>query len=175
MCKGILLYSAETDEVEKNFPRAELLWPAIEKLPENVPKRIASFYRKALLAKIRNNADDFAINIRKALEALCTDLESGQEPKKNKYKSLADRITELAKRERIPDFVQKMMQDVRAACNFGGHERAEDEDIDPVFCSVIEDFFYIVVAVVYVASIELKQFHVRVQAAKAKASQQYGT
>lgn len=170
VCNGILLYSARRKDVEKSFARAELLWPAIERLPENVPKRIASFHRQALLAKLRNDSDAFALNIRKALEMICTDLEPSEAHQRKRFVPLASRIEKLANNKIIPDFVVEMMQYLRDACNFGGHARAEEEDVDPAFCAVIEDFFYIVVAIVYVAPIELKQFHDRVEVAKQQAS-----
>lgn len=168
MCGSPLIYSAERNEVKEDFRKAELYYPALPKFPENVPKGVVRYYQEAWLAKQANRPDDFALNIRKALEAACTDKGVSNRDKRGRFKDLAQRIREL---KDIPDEVRGMMQDLRKECNFGGHARAKDKRIDPVFCPLIDEFFNIFILVVYVKAIKLQQFQNRLQAATRQASQ----
>jgi len=171
-CKGPLVYAAETDDVKNNFAKAELLYPPLRKLPENIPKKIAKYYEIATHAKRRDDPKTFAMNIRMALEAICTNLGVPDHNDGGKgFKNLGPRIDELAKKALIPNYVQEMMKDLTAGCNFGAHDRPEDERVDPAFCSMIDDFFNAVVQMIYVAPKGLKEFHDRVQAAKRQAKQ----
>jgi len=67
------LYHAFLDVVEdKDFHLADLIWPDPGVLHQAVPKAVAECYIEA--SRIKNLAPNaFAVQIRRALEALCDD------------------------------------------------------------------------------------------------------
>lgn len=147
MCNGIMLYSAENEDIEKSFPKAELLWPVLAHLSENVPHAVREYYSKAL--KFKNNEPDiFANQIRRALEAICSD----RDVRANS--NLYQRIEELAEAEELPPIVVRMMQALRKACNFGSH----DSHINPAYVPTVDMFFRAVMEYVYVIPAELDEF-----------------
>jgi uncharacterized protein DUF4145 len=148
MCNGVMLYSAENDDIEESFPKAELLWPVLTRLSRSVPSKIRKYYDTAL--RFRNHEPDvFGVQIRRGLEAICVD--RGIEEKGDLYQ----KIEELTGREQLPPMIRGMMQALRKVCNFAAH----DSHIKPEYVPTIDMFFRALLEYVYVIPVELDQFY----------------
>lgn len=144
-CHGLLLYSAENEDVEENFPKAELLWPPLPLPSEHVPETVTKYYLKALKF-MHNEPDIFANQIRRALEAICKD-------KGIKPNGLNKRIEKLAEQEQSP-IIGGMLDALRKSCNPGAH----DDHIEPEYVPTVERFFLAVMNYLYVMPAELNEF-----------------
>ena len=148
-CNEILLYDVFGDIVEdKDFHRADLVWPDPGVLHKSVPKAIAECYVEA--ARIKNLAPNaFAVQIRRALEALCDDRGA-------KKGVLQLRLQDLASRSEIPPVLAEMTDVLRLLGNIGAH--AADQSVKPGHVLAIDDFFRVIIEYVYVAPSKLKEF-----------------
>ena len=157
-CNEILLYNSFIDIVEdKDFHRAKLIWPDPGVLHKSVPQTIAECYSEA--ARIKNLAPNaFAVQIRRALEALCDDRGA-------KKGNLQSRLQDLASRGEIPPVLAEMTDVLRLLGNIGAH--AADQNIKPGFVYVIDDFFRAIIEYVYVAPSKLKEFQDRMKSLKS--------
>ena len=151
-CNEILLYYVFIDVVEdKDFHLAELIWPDPGVLHQSVPKAIAECYVEA--ARIKNLAPNaFAVQIRRALEALCDDRGA-------KKGALQLRLQDLVSRGEIPPVLAEMTDVLRLLGNIGAH--AADQSVKPGHVLVIDDFFRVIIEYVYVAPSKLKEFRDR--------------
>ncbi len=151
-CDEILLYNAIINLVEdKNFHRVDLVWPDPGVLHQSVPKAIAECYVEA--ARIKNLAPNaFAVQIRRALEALCDD----RSAKKGVLKL---RLQDLVSRGEIPPVLTEMTDVLRLLGNISAH--AADQSIKPGHVLTIDDFFRVIIEYVYVAPSKLKKFRDR--------------
>jgi len=151
-CNEILLYHAFINLVEdKDFHRADLVWPDPGVLHQSVPKAIAECYVEA--ARIKNLAPNaFAVQIRRALEALCDDRSA-------KKGVLQLRLQDLVSRGEIPPVLAEMTDVLRLLGNIGAH--AADQSIKPGHVLAIDDFFRVIIEYVYVAPSKLKEFRDR--------------
>jgi len=151
-CNNVLLYQAVIHIVEdENFHLADLIWPDRGVLPEAVPKAIAECYAEA--ARIKNLAPNaFAVQIRRALEALCDD-------RGTKKGTLQHRLQDLASRGEIPPVLVEMTDVLRLLGNIGAH--AADQSVKPGHVQAIDDFFRAIIEYVYVAPSKLKEFRDR--------------
>ena len=152
-CNEVLLYHAIFSVEDKDFPFADLLWPDPGVLHEAVPKTVADCYSEA--ARIKNLAPNaFAVQIRRALEAICDDRDTNREV-------LQRRLQELASRGEIPSILAEMTDVLRLLGNIGAH--ATDQSVKPGHVQAIDDFFRAVVEYVYVAPSKLKEFRDRLE------------
>lgn len=151
-CNEILLYYAFINVVEdKDFHHAELIWPDPGVLHQSVPKAIAECYIEA--ARIKNLAPNaFAVQIRRALEALCDDRGA-------KKGILQLRLQDLVSRGEIPPVLAEMTNMLRLLGNIGAH--AADQSVKPGHVLAIDDFFHVITEYVYVAPSKLKEFRDR--------------
>lgn len=151
-CNEILLYHVFCDIVEdKDFHRADLVWPDPGALHKSVPKAIAESYAEA--ARIKNLAPNaFAVQIRRALEALCDDRNA-------KKGALHLRLKDLVSRGEIPPVLAEMTYVLRLLGNIGAH--TADQSIKPGYVLAIDDFFRAIIEYVYVAPSKLNEFRDR--------------
>jgi len=124
-----------------NLKQYELIWPVPRDLHPSVPERVRKIYAEA--AAIRTRAPNaFENQICRSLEALCIDRGPNE-------RILAKNIKELASRGEIPSTLAEMTDVLRQLGNIGSH--AGDEEIDPAYVDVIDDFFRAIVEYVYIA------------------------
>lgn len=148
-CGQILLYHAFIDvPQDKDFHLASLVWPDPGTLDSAVPASVAQSYAEA--ARIKNLAPNaFAVQIRRALEALCDD-------RRAKRGLLQRRLEDLASKGEIPPILAEMTEVLRLLGNIGAH--AADQTVKPGYVRAIDDFFRAVVQYVYVAPSWLAEF-----------------
>ena len=148
-CNGILLYQSVGHILEeKFFNQADLVYPQSGELHKSVPERVAKIYREA--ARIKNLAPNaFAVQIRRALEALCED----RGAKKN---ILQKQLEELADRREIPAKLAELTEVLRIVGNIGAH--AVDEEVRPWQVYAIDEFFRAVIEYVYVAPGKFEEY-----------------
>ena len=149
-CNNILLYQAFINIPEdENFHLTDLIWPDRGVLHRAVPKAITECYAEA--ARIKNLAPNaFAVQIRRALEALCDD-------RGTKKGTLQHRLRDLASRGEIPPVLVEMTDVLRLLGNIGAH--AADQSVKPGHVHSIDGFFRAIIEYVYVAPSKLKEFH----------------
>ena len=90
-CQGILLYGAFDEYPEdESFQLTKLLWPEFGVSHEAIPDKVAAIYDEA--ARIKNLAPNaFAVQIRRALEAVCEDRGAKKSVLQAMLKELSDR------------------------------------------------------------------------------------
>ena len=131
----------------------ELVWPSLGDLHSSVPDSVRKIYAEA--AAIKGRAPNaFANQIRRSLEALCKDRGANG-------RVLAQNIKELAFRGEIPPTLAEMTDVLRQLGNIGSH--AGDEDIDPDYVDVIDDFFRAIIEYVYIAPYKVNEFKARLE------------
>jgi len=151
-CNEILVYHDAVEDYENEgiFNSSNLLWPE-SGLHKSVPKIVAECYSEA--ERIKNLAPNaFAVQIRKALEAICDDRGA-------KKGVLQYRLVELVSRGEIPKILADMSEVLRVLGNLGAH--ATEQGIKPILVGAINDFFRAVVEYVYVAPSKLEDFRSR--------------
>jgi hypothetical protein len=140
-CKQILLYNS----IEGNDPALE--YPDIS-LDDSVPKHISEIYEEAIRIKhLAPNA--FAVQIRRALEAICKD-------RGTKKKYLVDQIKELADKGEIPANLVEASDVLRLIGNIGAH--ANKHGVHPLQAMAINEFFKALIEYVYVSPDRMMQF-----------------
>lgn len=160
-CKQVLLYNAFAEDFieDKDFHLADLIWPDPGVLHKAVPQSVSDCYSEA--ARIKNLAPNaFAVQIRRALEAICDD-------RGIKKGGLQRRLKELASRGEIPPVLAEMTDVLRLPGNIGAH--AADQSVKPGHVWAIDGFFRaVVVEYVYVAPSKLKEFRERLKGFETK-------
>jgi len=129
-CNQILVYGNLEDLLTDGFADSDvvLLWPKFG-LNEAVPERIRSIYDEA--SRIQHTAPNaFAVQIRRALEAVCIDRGATKG-------SLVQNIHELANRGEIPNTLVEASDLLRLIGNIGAH--ASDSDVHPLQASRSEE------------------------------------
>lgn len=147
-CHEILVYLAEAYIPEKNqFSDIGLIWPDPGYLGKGVPESIREIYKEAIrIINLAPNA--FAVQIRRALEALCDD--RGE----NKG-SLYDRLKGLVKKNEIPPVLSEMSHVIRLIGNVGAH--GKDQNVKPGHVGIINEFFRTIIEYVYIAPQKVEQ------------------
>jgi len=148
-CDHILLYENVGDMLnDDEFEKAELKYPKSGRLTIDVPQTIREVYDEA--ARIKEIAPNaFAVQIRRALEALCEDRAA-------KGHSLAEKLKDLSARAEIPPVLAEMTDVLRLIGNIGAH--GISESVHPLQASAIDEFFKAVIEYVYVAPAKLRTF-----------------
>ena len=134
----------------------ELLWPKPAELHLSVPKAVARIYAEAALIRARA-PNAFANQIRRCLEAVCKDRGATAN-------TLAQKLEQLAARGEIPQTLVEMTDVLRHLGNMGSH--ADDEDVDPSYVGVIDEFFRAIIEYVYIAPFKVAEFKKRLAAAQ---------
>lgn len=148
-CNEILLYhEVDPSGDDKDFHLTDLIWPDLGVLHIAVPKAVAGCYEEA--ARIKNLAPNaFAVQIRRALEALCDDRSA-------KKGNLVHRLQDLASQGEIPPILAEMTDVLRLLGNIGAH--VADRSVKPGHVNAIDGFFRAIIEYVYVAPSKLKRF-----------------
>ncbi len=148
-CEHILVYQALDDIPEdNNFSLTSLVFPDIGILDNSVPKTIVNIYQEA--SRIKNIASNaFAVQIRRALEALCEDRGA-------KRDSLQNMLNELANKGEIPKTLTEVSDLIRLLGNIGAH--VADESVMPWQVYTMDEFFRAIIEYVYVAPSKIKYF-----------------
>jgi hypothetical protein len=143
-CREILIYYSSTEE---DFQLAELYWPDIG-LNKSVPKEVSHIYDEAIRIKhLAPNA--FAVQIRRALEAICKD-------RGTRKHNLAQQLNELAEKGEIPKTLSEASDILRLIGNVGAH--ASETEVHPLQAIAIDQFFKAIVSYVYVSPAMIKEF-----------------
>lgn len=124
-----------------------LVYPDV-KLDESVPERISKIYDEAVRIK-RLAPNSFAVQIRRALEAVCLDRGTTK-------RNLVANLKELNARGEIPAVLSEASDILRLIGNIGAH--ASDIDVHPMQASAIDDFFIAIVEYVYISPAKIERF-----------------
>jgi hypothetical protein len=143
-CKELLIYHSIPSN---DFHDAELLWPKVG-LDKSVPKEVSHIYEEAIRIKhIAPNA--FAVQIRRALEALCKD-------RGTKHRTLSEQLAELGDKGEIPKTLSEASDIIRLIGNVGAH--ASSMDVHPLQAGAIDNFFRAIIEYIYVSSARIREF-----------------
>jgi hypothetical protein len=164
-CKELILRSAISmpSSIPKDtlFITAPIQWPNPNQLHESVPESIRTIYDEAI--RIRLLAPNaFAVQIRRALEAMCKDRGA-------KKGVLQVMLKELASRGEIPPVLAEMTDVLRLLGNIGAH--ASDESITPSQARAINEFFRAIIEYVYIAPSKLQEFRNSLKKAQGDAKE----
>jgi hypothetical protein len=146
-CNHILLYSMWGDNHPEEdygeiFAGCFLEYPASNNLHPSVPESIREIYREASGIK-QSSPNGFAVQIGRALEALCRD-------KGAVGKNLHQQIDNLVNRHELPDTFAQALFLLKKMRNAGAHY-GEEKPINEAQADGIDKFFRAVVEYVYVA------------------------
>jgi hypothetical protein len=157
-CNHILVYRAIEDIPDENFfIFANREYPESGELHRSVPKTVSKVYSEALRIKeLAPNA--FAVQIRRALEALCEDRGA-------KKGTLQKMLGELSVKGEIPSTLIEATELLRLLGNIGAH--ASEESVQPWQVRTIDEFFRAIVEYVYVAPDKIKKFRESLSAFKS--------
>ena len=153
-CRRILLYDNPGDQFEdKDFHYGDLVYPKSGNLHASVPKKIANVYEEAFRIKtIAPNA--FAVQIRRALEAICEDRGATEG-------NLQRRLLKLTEAGDIPPVLSEVSDVLRLIGNIGAH--GINDSVHPLQAFALDDFFRAIVEYVYIAPSKLKEFKERME------------
>jgi hypothetical protein len=159
-CNNILLYRSVQNIIQgEHFIHAELEYPQPGKLHYSVPESVSAIYAEAF--RIMNLAPNaFAVQIRRALEALCEDRNARKGP-------LQVRLQSLSERGEIPPILAEVTDVLRLIGNLGAH--AAGRSVKPSQVYVMDEFFRAVVEYVYIAPCKLKEFRDGLESFKSKS------
>lgn len=130
-------------------------WPVKSDLGDDVPDTVVKRYRQALKVK-HHLASAFAVQIRRALEALCT--EQGATGK-----DLSAKLTSLGVTLDLPDTIKDVARVARLLGNKGAHDAP---DVTRHEALILEEFFLALVEYVYVAPGKLESYRKALRAVK---------
>ena len=149
-CHHVLVYDDFGDQWEpKEFHHADLVYPKSGYLHSSVPPSIAKVYEEAYRIKsVAPNA--YAVQIRRALEAICEDRGATKG-------SLQTMLKELSDKGEMPPVLSEASNNVlRLLGNIGAH--GIGESVHPLQVFALDEFFRAIVEYVYVAPSRLKEF-----------------
>ena len=147
-CKHILVYDNTGNSWEADqFHLADLVYPQSSYLHYSVPRKIKNVYNEA--HRIKELAPSaFAVQIRRALEAICED----QGAKKG---NLQSRLETLTKEGKLPSILSDVGDILRLLGNIGAH--GITESIHPLQANSLDEFFRAIVEYIYIAPFRLKE------------------
>jgi len=153
-CGHVLLYDNPGDQFEdKEFHYGSLDYPKSGRLHKSVPEVISKVYEEAY--RIRSIAPNaFAVQIRRALEAICADR---GETKGN----LATRLKNLSSKGEIPPVLSEASDILRLLGNVGAHGLSES--VHPLQAYALDDFFHVIIEYLYVAPSKIEDFRARMK------------
>lgn len=153
-CGHVLLYENVGDQLEDNeFHYGSLEFPDSGRLPASVPITISKAYEEAY--RIRSIAPNaFAVQIRRALEAVCADR---GEIKGN----LATKLKTLSNKGQIPPVISEASDILRLLGNIGAHDLSES--VHPLQAFALDDFFHVIIEYLYVAPKKIEDFKERMK------------
>ncbi len=127
--------------------QTQSLWPLNAYLGRAVPVAVQKRYKDALTIK-HHLPSAFAVQIRRALEAMCK--EQGMNEK-----VLAKALTSLVAKLGLPDIASDMARVSRLLGNKGAHD---GPDVTEQEAGTLEDFFLALVEYVYIAPAKLSTY-----------------
>lgn len=143
-CKEILIYHSYSGE---DYRAAELHWPDIG-LSKSVPEEVSRIYDEAI--RIKNLAPNaFAVQLRRALEAVCKD-------RGTRKHNFAKQLNELAEKGEIPKTLSEASDILRLIGNVGAH--ASETEVHPLQAIAIDQFFKAIVSYVYISPAMIREF-----------------
>ena len=153
-CGQVLLYYNPGDQFEeKEFHYGSLEFPKSGHLPSSVPEVISKAYEEAYrIRAIAPNA--FAVQIRRALEAVCVDR---GETKGN----LATKLKNLSNKGEIPPVLSEASDILRLLGNIGAHGLSES--VHPLQAYALDDFFRVIIEYLYIAPSKIEDFRARIK------------
>lgn len=165
-CDHLLIYENIGNQFGDNeFDFGDLVYPESGKLHSSVPETIATVYEEAYRIKtLAPNA--FAVQLRRAIEALCED-------RKAKRGNLQVRLKDLAEKGEIPPVLAEATDALRILGNIGAH--GIGESIHPLQAFAIDEFFRAVVEYVYVAPSKLREFKRELKRSEETAAKENGS
>ncbi len=151
-CQEVLLYLHEVEHInDDDFIKADLVWPDEGNLPSTVPESVKRCYEEAAsIKRIAPNA--FAVQIRRAIEAICDD-------RGIKQGTLVKRLVELSSKGELPALLSEMSDALRIVGNIGAH--SAEQDVKPIYVDAIDGFFRAIIEYVYIAPGKLAEFRTR--------------
>jgi Domain of unknown function (DUF4145) len=159
-CNEVLVYGGLKDSDAGEFDGAVLVWPQFG-LDHAVPERIRQIYEEA--SRIENIAPNaFAVQIRRALEAVCIDRGATRG-------SLVQNIHELANRGEIPKTLVEASDLLRLIGNIGAH--AGDRDVHRPQAHSLDRFFRAIVEYLYVSPKRIEQFRASLEKARKQVTE----
>jgi hypothetical protein len=153
-CGHVLLYDNPGDQFEdKEFHNGSLDFPKSGHLHSSVPEVISKAYEEAY--RIRSVAPNaFAVQIRRALEAVCADR---GETKGN----LATKLKNLSNKGEIPPVLSEASDILRLLGNIGAHGLSES--VHPLQAYALDDFFRVIIEYLYIAPSKIEDFRARMK------------
>ena len=150
-CDHVLLYDNPGDmHKDVEFHLGNLEFPK-RGLHVSVPSPIRTIYDEASRIKaLAPNA--FAVQIRRALEALCDDRNA-------RGRNLFSQLKDLSKKNEIPSVLVDLADTLRLLGNVGAH--SGNQSVHPLQAFQIDEFFRVLVEYVYVAPNKLAAFRKR--------------
>ena len=147
-CHQVLLYDNPGDHLtEDEFHLGEILYPEYG-LHSSVPEKIRKVYDEA--SRIKWTAPNaFAVQIRRALEALCDD-------RKANGRNLSAQLEDLANKKEIPIVLNELAHTLRLLGNIGAHSGTVNVHQHQVY--ELDEFFRVIIEYVYVAPGKLENF-----------------
>ncbi|MCH7905524.1 MAG: DUF4145 domain-containing protein, partial [Armatimonadetes bacterium] len=139
-CREVAVHHDEGETTQSLWPLNAYLGPA-------VPKTVQKRYRDALTVKKRLPSA-FAVQIRRALEAMCTEQGVSE-------RNLAQALTALVKQLDLPAFAVDMARVSRQLGNKGAHD---GPDVTEQEAATLEDFFLALVEYVYIGPAKLRSY-----------------
>jgi hypothetical protein len=97
----------------------------------------------------------FAVQIRRALEALCEDREA-------RGSNLQKRLLDLSEKGEIPSVLAEAGDVLRLIGNMGAH--ASDNSVHPLLALTIDEFFRAIIEYVYLAPKKMQDFREKMNA-----------
>ena len=132
----------EENEIKSNL---ELVWPQLyEEVHNYVPLSVKKYYLKAL--KNVRSPELFAIEIRKALEAICTELNITDN-------SLVSKLEKLCKVAMLPESIRAATHRLRLTGNEAAHGGVDPKDIP-----LIRNFFRVLINHIFVLPLQSKEW-----------------
>jgi hypothetical protein len=158
-CNEVSLYGDwELSDNPGDLTQATLLYPEKKDLPDIVPATVQRTYKEASrIAKLAPSA--YAVQIRKALECICT------EHKLTKG-TLEDRLTKLSESGVIPPKIAQLADAIRLLGNIGAHDDSAAVTKDDV--RYLDDFFRAVIEYVYIGPDKLEKLSKSLKERKGK-------
>jgi Domain of unknown function (DUF4145) len=156
----------DTQNVDRNIissrsKNAKILYPIINNRFTDIPEKIGKKYMEAL--HVRNvSPGSCAVMIGRTLEAVCNH-ENAQ------GRNLAQKLNDLAQKDKIPNTLVEMAQQLRELRNLDAHE-AEDE-VTETDVPIIIDFVEAILEYLYVAPAKIEAVRTRLSNVESEGNE----
>lgn len=147
---GVEYMTWDEAEIGKNL---KLMWPQqlLEHIHHYVPETVRKSYLKAL--KNLGSPQIFAIEIRKAMEAICEERGIASKDNDGKYKGLGDKIKELARIAMLPKRIEDIAHKIVKTGNDAAHSTMDSKVVP-----LIQNFFRVLINHIYVLPMQVQEW-----------------